>query len=254
MKGQSRLELERQYHESEDQARQESRLIRGVYGSGVFQEALAYHRGALGDVRGLRVLDYGCGGGYDAARLRARDARVTGFDISQTRLAEAQGHLPKQEVGPPVTLAQWAAGRLPFADASFDAIFGKWILHHLDLDQDGPEIVRVLKPGGRAAFIEPLNHNPILRTYRRLTPHLRSPDEQPLCIEDLQTVGSHFRTWRHKEFVLFSALPAFAAVLARKKAPSPRLQAWPQGIDRALLDAVPFLGRYCWEAVLVVER
>jgi ubiquinone/menaquinone biosynthesis C-methylase UbiE len=249
-----RAELERQYHESEDRARQDSRMIRSLYGSGVFEEALAYHRKALGDIEGRRVLDYGCGGGYESARLRALGARVVGFDISRTRLAEAQDHLLDNDAGLAVDLVQCAAGKLPFADASFDAVHGKWILHHLELEDDVPEIVRVLKSGGRAAFIEPLVHNPVLQTYRRLTPHLRSPDERSLSMKDLQSVGSHFHTWQHKEFVLFSVLPALASALMPGGRPPPRLRERLQRLDRKLMDVLPVLGRYCWETVILLER
>jgi phosphoethanolamine N-methyltransferase len=140
-------ELECKYHESEDRARNDSRLIRGLYGSGIFEQALAYQQDALGNIDGLRVLDYGCGAGSASARLQACGARVTAFDISRTCLAEAQRRVSGNEAEPPVALVQCAAGRMPFADASFDAVFGKWILHHLD--RDLPDIVRVLKPRGR---------------------------------------------------------------------------------------------------------
>lgn len=242
MKRKSRVELEREYHESEDQARQGSRLIRGVYGSRVFDEAMSYHQDVLGDIAGLQVLDYGCGGGYDSARLRAQGALVTAFDISTTRLAEAQGHLSRNEAGAPVVLIQCAAGRLPFVDASFDAVFGKWVLHHLDLDEDLPEIVRVLKPGGKAAFVEPLIHNPILQTYRRLTPHLRSPDERALSMEDLAKVGSHFRKWEHKEFVFLSVLPALASALFPGRLASLGVRGWLKRVDRVSMLAASIKG------------
>jgi SAM-dependent methyltransferase len=143
---------------------------------------------------------------------------------------------------------------MPFADASFDAVFGKWILHHLDLDRDLPDIVRVLKPRGRAAFVEPLIHNPVLQIYRRLTPHLRSPGERALSMADLGKIGSHFRSWQHEEFVLFSVLPASISVLIPGRLPSPRLREWFHRFDRRLLETLPFLRRYCWEAVILLER
>lgn len=49
-----RLQLERHWHESEDVARDDNALIVGVYASGVFAEAEAYHLDALGDVRTVR--------------------------------------------------------------------------------------------------------------------------------------------------------------------------------------------------------
>ena len=47
----------------------------------------------LGDVRGRRVLDAGCGSGPLAAALRARGAVVTGFDSSAVMVALARERL-----------------------------------------------------------------------------------------------------------------------------------------------------------------
>ena len=249
-----RLQLERTYHESEDQARSASSLLRSVYASGVFDEADTYHLDALGDVRGARVLDYGCGGGWSSAKLRARGACVTGLDISVTRLSEAQGHLPENSHGPRVALLQCAGEGLPFVDDCFDAVFGKQVLHHLELDVAIPEIARVLRPGGKAVFLEPLIHNPFLETYRRLTPHQRSATEKALSMCDLQTIGSHFRTWTHTEFCLLAVLPVLLEALISKNLVLTRTRLWLQKVDRKLVNTLPFIGRYCWETVIVLER
>ena len=249
-----RLDLEREYHESEDAARGDSALIRGVYASGVFEAAQSYHLEALGDIRGLRVLDFGCGGGYGTARVSERGARVTAFDISETRLAEAQGHLWQRTKGPCVDLLLCSGDGLPFADGAFDAVYGKQVLHHVDLDTAVPEIVRVLRPGGRAVFLEPLIHNPLLEGYRRLTPHLRSPTEKALSMADLQRIGSHFQKWEHKEFCLLSVLPALVGALSRHTPWLTRLRLWLERVDRRLIGRWPAIGRYCWETVIVLER
>ena len=44
---------------------------------------------------------------------------------------------------------------MPFASNSFDYVVDIGALHHLQLDLAGPEIARVLKPSGKAIFIEP---------------------------------------------------------------------------------------------------
>src|SRR5205807_7968801 len=44
----------------------------------------------LGDVRGLRVLDFGCGHGMGAVVLARRGACVTAFDLSLGYLDEAR--------------------------------------------------------------------------------------------------------------------------------------------------------------------
>lgn len=245
-----RLQLEHAWHESEDFARDANSLIVGVYASSVFAEAESWHLDALGDVTGQHVLDYGCGTGGTTAHLLERGARVTGFDISHIRLTAAR----QRTAGAPAQYLQCAAELLPFADQTFDAVLGKQILHHLDLKIAVPEIARVLRPGGRAVFLEPLIHNPILEGYRRRTPHLRSPTERALSMVDIAWMGSHFRTHRHREFILFSILPVLAATLARRRDGLAVWQQRLQRLDRALLDAVPWAGRYCWETVIVLER
>ena len=143
---------------------------------------------------------------------------------------------------------------LPFRDGAFDAVLGKQILHHLDLKIAIPEIARVLRPGGRAVFLEPLIHNPLLEGYRRLTPHLRSPTERALSMHDLQRMGAHFRRCTHQEFCLLAVLPALVEALAGKRPALTRWRLWLQKVDRRLVDTVPFIGRYCWETVITLER
>lgn len=199
----TKLHLEHQWHESEDFARNDSSLIVDVYASGVFEEAEAYHLDALGDVAGQHVLDYGCGTGGTTARLLARGAQVTGFDISFTRLQAAQARAA------PAAFLECAAELLPFSDGAFDAVLGKQILHHLDLKLAVREIARVLRPGGRAVFLEPLIHNPLLEGYRRLTPHLRSPTEKALSMADINWMGSCFRSHRHRSSFSCQSCPCW---------------------------------------------
>lgn len=253
---QKRLKLEQQWHEGEDFARDDSALIVGVYASAVFKEAEAYHMAALGDVNGRHVLDYGCGAGATSAELARRGAHVTGFDISHRRLGDARAALLKTMPGQRIDLLQSSAEQLPFADSAFDAILGKQILHHLQLDIATAELARVLKPGGRAVFLEPLIHNPILELYRRLTPHLRSPTERALSMADLRRMAAHFHRWEHREFILLAILPVLVQALLRKRNSS-GLAHWVlrlQRMDRRLADAIPWIGRYYWETVIVFEK
>src|SRR5262249_39823389 len=114
----------------------------------------------LGDLRGLRVLDYGCGHGMAAVVLARRGALVTGFDLSHGYLAEARRRARANDIS--VELVQGDGARLPFAAATFDRLWGNAVLHHLDLSLAGREIRRVLKPGGIAVFCEPWGENPVL--------------------------------------------------------------------------------------------
>lgn len=247
---QEKVQLEHEWHDVDDFSRDNSKLITGVYRSAVFDEAEAYALQALSDVEGHRVLDYGCGTGGTTAELLSRGARVTGFDISLLRLSQAR---QSRSLGA-ADLLQSAAEMLPFADSTFDKIVGKQILHHLDLKIALPEIARVLCPGGRAVFLEPLIHNPVLEGYRRLTPRLRSPTERALRMRDIAWMGDHFRVWSHHDFILLAILPVLVAALTTDRPWLERVRQWLQRVDRALLDAVPFVGRYCWETVIVLDR
>ena len=54
----------------------------------------------VGDLRGRRVLDAGCGEGYNTRILARRGARMTGVDISEKMLARLQQKVAKKTVTP----------------------------------------------------------------------------------------------------------------------------------------------------------
>ena len=107
-------------------------------------------RAAVGDVRGLTVLDLGCGTGRHALWLAAAGATVTAVDFSDGMLAEARKK-------PGANLVRWVAHDLhtplPFADGTFDRVVSGLVLEHLhELDGFFAEARRVLKAGGRAVI------------------------------------------------------------------------------------------------------
>jgi ubiquinone/menaquinone biosynthesis C-methylase UbiE len=75
----------------------------------------------LGDVAGLRVLDFGCGHGMAGVVLARKGAKVTAFDLSQGYLAEADRRARANGVR--VHFLRCDGHALPFADASFDRVF-----------------------------------------------------------------------------------------------------------------------------------
>src|SRR5438874_4612936 len=107
----------------------------------------------LGDLRGKRVLDYGCGHGMAAVVLARAGAAVTAFDLSPGYVTEAREGATANGVTVECVVAD--GEDLPFPDGTFDAVWGSAILHHLDLSRAGRELSRVLKPGGVAVFCEP---------------------------------------------------------------------------------------------------
>lgn len=99
------------------------------------------------DPHGLAVLDVGSGGGLLAEEFAALGARVTGVDPSPASLEVARGHAAEQ--GLEIEYRQAIGEDLPFADASFDAVYCCDVLEHVDdVGKTVREIARVLRPGG----------------------------------------------------------------------------------------------------------
>jgi malonyl-CoA O-methyltransferase len=105
-------------------------------------------RGAAGDVRGLSVLDLGCGTGRHALWLAACGASVVAVDFSEAMLAEARGKPGAEAVQ---FLVHDLHKPLPLADGQFDLVVSGLVLEHLrELDGFFSDACRVLKSGGRA--------------------------------------------------------------------------------------------------------
>ena len=103
----------------------------------------------LGDVRGQRVLDLGCGGGQCCIAFARQGATVTGVDISEAQLVYAR-RLAEQE-GVTVQFVQGSVEDLPaLAAGAYDLVFSVNTLAYVaDAGACLSECWRVLAPGGR---------------------------------------------------------------------------------------------------------
>jgi ubiquinone/menaquinone biosynthesis C-methylase UbiE len=100
-----------------------------------------------------RSLEIGAGTGYFTLNmLRAgMIGQATCSDISPGMLAALQANA--QRLGLAVSTRTADAEELPFADDSFDLVFGHAVLHHIpDLQRAFAELARVLAPGGTIVF------------------------------------------------------------------------------------------------------
>ena len=204
------------------------------------------------DPSGKDVLDYGCGKGDLSFRLLERGAaHVTGIDISEAELAEARREASRRGVSGRVTFEVRDAHSTGFADGSFDVVTGGSVLHHLDLDPALREIHRILRPGGRAVFAEPLAHNPVLRLGRALTPSARTPDEHPLTDQDWELCASIFPGFQHHERELLSILLMplnLALPRSWQRSLAPRVFA----LDDRLMQRWPGLRKHARVTILVL--
>ncbi|WP_406109590.1 class I SAM-dependent methyltransferase [Streptomyces sp. NBC_01003] len=107
--------------------------------------AQAAVRWALEPAPGLRVLDLGAGTGKLTAALVALGAEVIAVEPDPAMLTELGRALPTVRALP------GSAEAVPLPDASVDAVVAGNAMHWFDMDVAGPEIARVLAPGGMLA-------------------------------------------------------------------------------------------------------
>jgi len=203
----------------------------------------------LGPLGGSTFLDHGCGWGHNAVFAARNGASASvGFDISLDSLHVARTKAQRNGVGDRAFFVAGLAERLPFRDGVFDRVAGNGILHHVDLSRASRELRRVLDPEtGRASFTEPSGGNPLAQVVRRTaryTAKYRLPWERPLTAEDVRRFLEPFPRSRSRSYYLLTALQ----------------RAWrghfPMGaadaLDRRILDALPFLGRFAAQVLLLI--
>ena len=127
---------------------------------------------------GMRVLELGCGTGYFTRELARSEAKIVAVDLSPELLEIAKAHSST----PNVHYEIQNACALRCADAVFDSVVGRSVLHHLDIKKALPEIYRVLKQDGRIYFTEPNMLNPQIAIQKNVPWVKRklgdSPDEK----------------------------------------------------------------------------
>lgn len=161
---------------------------------------LRYHsaiiRGMVGDELDGKILDVGCGTGIISRLYPDKD--ITGVDISEGML---RYHPGKCLLG--------SADDIPFEDASFDAVIGRSILHHLgDPEKAVREILRVLRPGGKLVLWETNKSRPADLVRRKAQPHDRFSETHG-SFSDLPGLIRRYFTLRQVRYQGYVAYPLF---------------------------------------------
>jgi SAM-dependent methyltransferase len=175
-------------------------------------------------------------------------SEIVGIDISDVAVREATARA--EQAGLNAKYLVMDAESLSFPDQAFDLICSVAVLHHLDLRKGYAEIARVLRPNGTAVFMEPLGHNPLINLYRWLTPTMRTPDEHPLLMRDLELARNYFDRVEVRFFVLSSLAAMF---VHRTRVFRPVLHSL-EKLDQLLFKVLPPIRRYAWQVVIVLEH
>lgn len=154
----------------------ESLFLRRVYQKGIspYTSRLL----TLGFSNKTRVLDAGCGYGQWSLALARLNKNVDACDISQKRVAFVSRMASDLNIDN-LAVRQCALHKLPYKDASFDAIFCYGVIFLTPWKQSLRELVRVLRRGG----ILYVNANGVgWYNFLWKTEHNKSPDYDPKSI------------------------------------------------------------------------
>jgi SAM-dependent methyltransferase len=214
---------------------------------------------------GGTVIDLGCGLGEKTEMLRRMGLRATGIDRNEERVRIAGQRFP---------LAHFVVGDiqdLPFPPTSFDAIFSKGVLQYVSWRETIRGYAALLRPGGRAIFIENLGGNPFSRAYRLVHRWRRweygsflNPKEH-LQWNRLEAFTEAFADVRFRAFNLITPLALLLpgrlaggfrngvfAVSARDR--GSRGHRLLQRADDLLLRAAPQTSRFCWTVLIRARK
>ncbi|MGA7413368.1 MAG: class I SAM-dependent methyltransferase [Bryobacteraceae bacterium] len=240
-----RKDRESQFHDtafSTDLRKNESK-----YYSVVQASFKSYEEVLTSDCEGKAVLEYGCGPGSYAFVLQRCGARVVGIDLSQAAIEQARKRAAYDSEAPEFFIMD--AERLEFEDGSFDMICGRAILHHLDLKASLQQITRVLRSDGRAVFLEPLGHNPIINWYRKRTPSVRTVDEHPLLMNEVRAI---MRSFTESRIVYFHCLSLATVPFRNLPGYSWLLRVF-DSLDRFIFAVCPPARRLAWTVMLELK-
>ena len=112
-------------------------------------------------IRGLDVLELGCGLGDLLADMLKAGYRCHAVEQSPAMVAAARDTLKKRKLGQPSLVIQGSSQGLPFSSNSFDTVVSTFPTEYIYDPDTIAEVERVLRPGGRLIVVEGANLLPI---------------------------------------------------------------------------------------------
>jgi SAM-dependent methyltransferase len=238
------------WHEQESNHR---RSLDGfLYGPPAFDRLVDSELTFLQTSPGQQILDLGCGEGRESLALAKHGLVVISVDLTYRQIMAARQYIQENLPAAQVFFLQADAERLPFAKGSFHTVYGKAILHHLDIDRAAQEVQRLLVPRGRAVFAEPMRYHPLFWLARKLTPRLRTRDEHPLRPGELASFGSVFSSSTIEAYFLIAPLAYGLRLLPASERLFRKAHAFLQRADTRLFKLFPSLKKLAWYGVIKV--
>jgi ubiquinone/menaquinone biosynthesis C-methylase UbiE len=221
----------------------------------------------MGDIRGKLLLDLGCGAGENSVYFAKKGARCVATDYSPGMVEVALELAARNGVEIEGRTANAMA--LDFPDNTFDFVYASNLLHHIpDPIIALKEMHRVLKPGGKACFWDPLRHNPVINVYRRMAAEVRTEDEMPLDINIVNYIKSVFSETAYDTFWIATLWIFLRFYLIEKVDPNKerywkkiiseqeRLEPMYHRLEKldGFLKKIPLMKRMAWNLAVVATK
>jgi 2-polyprenyl-3-methyl-5-hydroxy-6-metoxy-1,4-benzoquinol methylase len=197
-------------------------------------------------VKGMDVLDFGCGTGEITTQLAFLGAKqVWGLDVTPGLLRQTQRRAELDGVADRV---QTFCGMIQDIEPHpVDVILAFAVLHHcFPLENLMPTLLRWLKPGGVFVATEPINYLPLLAWMRNHSGIPKDPldeGERQLNGADVRYVASFFS---QRQVVHFHVLGRLRRLWHGK-------DKWFRQIDQKILR-VPMTSKFAGQAIIVCRR
>lgn len=222
----------------------------------------------LGDLRGKRVLDLGCGLGEASVYFALQGACVTSADLSERMLQVTQQVAARY--GVTLNTCKVTAEHLQLGpEKQFDVVYAGNLFHHVDIDATLEHIVPFIKDDGVLVSWDPLAYNPLINMYRWIARDVRTADEHPLTVTDLKRFDKYFRQVRKRYFWLTTLSIFVLMVVFQFKNPN-KERFWKliieesdkwsvlytplERVDNLLLKWFPALGLLGWNVVIIAKH
>jgi len=219
----------------------------------------------LGALNGKKLIDIGCGLGEASVYFALKGARVTAVDLSQDMLSEVVALARRYHTEVETLRASVEHLHLSQED-SFDIVYAGNIFHHVDIRAALDEVTKYMTDNSMLVCWEPVAYNPLINIYRRIAIRVRSFDERPIRMSDIETFKEYFSSIELHWFWLTTLVIFMIMIIWQRRNPNQeRLwkavviegQKWAwlykplEKLDRWLLATFPFLGPLCWNVVII---
>ena len=126
----------------------------------------------LGDLRGKRILDVGCGNGENSLLFARWGAHVTGIDISENAIELSRARAAEYQLTERTTFMAMPFEEVAQTEQPFDVVWSAAFLHHvLDrLDDVVAQLHQNVTADGLVVMLEPVRLSPMLKRLRAVIP------------------------------------------------------------------------------------